>query len=157
MAIVTLTSLGCGGQRDTVIVSGTVTFDGKQVENGDIRFFPARGTGTRASGAPIIDGKYVAKYKGGVPIGTHRVKIRAFVLEGIGSAAGSAPVAEDLISRAPRRTKAQRKTIPLPIYVVEGREQFLPGKFNVNSELELTVSGDDTEQTSDFALTSKGS
>ncbi len=157
LTFTTLLIVGCRGKRDTVVVAGKVTFDGRLVSNGDIRFLPTQGTGARASGAPIIDGVYEAKYKGGVPIGTHRVVIRAFMLEGIGSAAGSGPVAEDLVSRAPQRSKEQRKEIPLPIYVVEGREQFLPGEFNVQSKLELTVTGENATQTADFELSSKGS
>jgi hypothetical protein len=60
---------GCGGS-DEVEVSGTVTFDGKPVEEGDIIF---RGT-DRAFGGKIKDGNY----KLTVSPGKSRVEITAF-------------------------------------------------------------------------------
>lgn len=45
---------GCGGPKG---VSGTVTYDGKDVEKGFITFFPADGVGNTA-GAKIVQGRY---------------------------------------------------------------------------------------------------
>ena len=47
---------GCGGEPKAQ-VSGTVTLDGVQVENGVIQFYPAGGAGQTA-GTGITNGKY---------------------------------------------------------------------------------------------------
>ena len=74
-----LLTAGCQKSNlDKVVVEGAVTFDGIPVENGEIRFYPAEGTLGPVSGAPIVDGQFVAKAKGGVPVGTHQVQIRGF-------------------------------------------------------------------------------
>lgn len=61
--------LGCGGGLS---VSGTVTYDGKPIEDGQISFLPAGGKGTPA-GAPIVGGKY--RVDEGLTIGPRRVEI----------------------------------------------------------------------------------
>jgi hypothetical protein len=73
-------SLGCNGGKsdlDKGIVSGTVTFDGTPVTNGQILFLPIEGTKGAASGASVVDGNFTVKGKGGIPFGKHRVEIRA--------------------------------------------------------------------------------
>jgi hypothetical protein len=55
----TLMIMGCGDQKESE-VSGTVTYDGKPLEQGSIRFSPVSGTGPSGGGA-IKDGKYSAK------------------------------------------------------------------------------------------------
>lgn len=48
---------GCGKSSGGVTVSGTVTFDGRPVEEGYVTFSPADGKGP-ARGGPIKDGKF---------------------------------------------------------------------------------------------------
>src|SRR4051812_28331476 len=68
IAVVALT-LGCGGEPDTGDVSGTVTYDGKAVDDGAITFYPAAGP---TAGGTIKDGKYTATK---VPVGTSKVVV----------------------------------------------------------------------------------
>jgi hypothetical protein len=153
LTLIATTAGGCGNPSDKVIVAGRVTFDGKAVTNGDIRFFPAQGGTGRVSGAPIMNGVYEANYQGGVPVGTHRVEIRAFVLEGVGPAAGLVTGSVDITTKASQASASGK--LPIPVYVVEGRQQFLPPKYNARSELEVTITGENDHHTQDFELTSK--
>jgi hypothetical protein len=66
---VMLALCGCGGS-DELEVSGTVTFDGKPVNEGDITFRAS----DRGYGGKIKDGKYTMT----VPPGKSRVEITAF-------------------------------------------------------------------------------
>ena len=59
---------GCGGQEgsERVVVSGTVTYRGEPLDDGEIRFLPIKGTKAPMSGAKIIDGQYAVEARGGV-------------------------------------------------------------------------------------------
>ncbi|QDU56034.1 hypothetical protein [Aeoliella mucimassa] len=124
------TMVGCGRSSDIdkVVLEGTITLDGQGIPNGEIRFFPIEKTQGPVSGGPIKDGHYVAKSRGGVPVGKHRVEIQAYRpgTQSAGSGPGSSKV--------------------------EGgpAEPYLPAKYNTNSELTCTVSSD--SKTQDFAL-----
>src|SRR5690349_13504580 len=61
---------GCGGGEQFGEVSGTVSYDGKPVEDGAITFVPDKGP---TAGGGIKDGKYSAK----VPVGPAKVSISA--------------------------------------------------------------------------------
>ena len=118
---------GCGasnGGIEKVIVQGTVTFDEAPIANGEIRFYPTAGTHGPVSGGPIKDGKYIARGGGGVPVGKHRVDIRAF--------------------RPNPRYKGNPEGGPIV--------QYLPNKYNAKSTLILTV--DRQDKNHDFVLTS---
>ena len=130
IALLTLlaTAGGCGAADDgpeRAIVTGKVSYDGRPVENGEIRFVPADGTTGPVSGGPIRDGMYRAEGRGGVPLGTHRVEIQAF------------------------RPDPQAAVDPLS--GDRPAEQYLPEKYNRNSTLEATVEAGG-EQTIDFNL-----
>lgn len=118
---------GCGsvGTLERVEVRGEAAYAGNPVENGEIRFFPIDGTLGPVSGAPIIDGNYHVIQRGGVPVGRHRVEVEAF-----------------------------RSSQAYPELNAEGghREQFLPHKYNVSSELTVTVPGDRSVFTYDLDL-----
>lgn len=126
LPLLALVSIGCsGGDLEKVVVSGTVTYEGEPVHYGYVTFKPIRGTKGPSSGALINDGKYVADGKGGVPVGTHQVSIRAFRPD-------------------PNATPAQLK---------EGASiQYLPPKYDRNSQLELVVTGESGMMTKDFHL-----
>ena len=123
--------VGCGRQSglQKVIVSGRISHSGSPVENGQIYFYPTKGTKGPVSGAPIKNGSYRAVAKGGVPVGVHLVKIEGYrsrraaddtdMLSGAG---GGAPV------------------------------QYIPPKYNRTTQLEVTIPGDQREYTRDFQL-----
>ena len=127
LLFIAVAPLGCrksGPKRS--IVSGTVTFDGTPIANGEIRFCPKDGTKGTISGAPIVDGKYIAKAKGGVQIGNHVVKIWAYETDTTG---GDADERDN------------------------GEIQYIPSQYNRDSGLTTTVK-DQSEQTLDFKLES---
>jgi hypothetical protein len=139
---------GCGRNESVVVVEGTVRYAGQRIMNGDIRFYPIEGTKGATIGAPIVDGLYRAVNKDGVPVGTHRVVIRAFVLEDIGPVSGQ-PAGGDLLAPVSPGPSAKPR---MPIYAVEGRKQFIPVKYNAQSELTAEVTGESNPQTIDFDL-----
>jgi hypothetical protein len=122
--------MGCGesGTLERVQVRGNVTFAGKPVQNGEIRFFPTEKTQGPVSGAPIVDGKYDVTQRGGVPVGSHRVEIEAF-----------------------------RASRAYPQLNAEGghREQFLPEKYNIGSKLTAVVARDGDAMQLNFDLSDK--
>lgn len=63
--------VGCSGDDGTADVSGTVSYDGKPVDDGAITFLPAGGKGGTAGGV-IKGGKYTATK---VPVGNSKVVI----------------------------------------------------------------------------------
>ena len=72
---------GCGrGDRgpERVAVSGTVTYNGKPLSEGTIRFVPLPNCPVPTSGASIANGQYRLEGNDGVPVGTHKIQIEAF-------------------------------------------------------------------------------
>ena len=130
LIVIFLALSGCGGDSgpDRVILTGTVSYQGQPIEKGVIRFIPSAGTKGPTSGAVIIDGAYEAKARGGVPVGTQRVEIRA-----------NRPTGE------PKPKDKQHLDIfPDP------QEQYLPKRYNDESELTLEVKAG--EKTHNFDL-----
>jgi len=122
---------GCGGESSDiqkVVVQGTVALDGQPVANGEVRFYPAPGTHGPVSGGPVRDGRYIAQGRGGVPVGRHAVEILAF-----------------------RPSSGARAAHP------EGGpvDQYLPEKFNEQTELTAEITGEDDPATINFDLTSR--
>ncbi len=151
-----LTTVGCGKGGDTwekVIVEGSATLDGKKVMNGDIRFIPVSAVTGPSVGAEIVDGHYRITNKGGVPVGAHRVVLRAFNIEGIGPASGNA-ADEDLFGgQQAKQSSGARPT--LPTYRVEGYPQFLPPIYNTKTRLKIAVTGKNNPQLENFELSSQ--
>ena len=99
---------------ERVVVSGQVTYQGRPVERGTIRFVPTGETRGPATGTTIKQGKYEAAAKGGVLVGTQRVEIIAIALR-------KDPMGRDLV-------------------VLEGAGvQYLPAKYNRQSTLSVTI------------------
>ena len=117
---------GCGGKSaiDRAVVQGAVSYQGAPVEKGEIAFIP---TGQQPSTiARILDGTYRIEAKGGVPVGGHKVQIKAF---------------------RPANTTAATDL------AVGGRgKQYLPSKFNTQSELIVNVESNGNAVTHDFHL-----
>ncbi len=125
-------ALGCGpAGPDRAVVSGRVSYQGQPVAFGQIVFRPNATTQAASSGAEIIDGRYVADAKGGVPTGTFSVRIYAHRLPS-GQPASAEEMAGDINAPA--------------------LQQYIPAKYNDQSELTLTVEPGQTRVNKDFEL-----
>ena len=70
---------GCGPSGpEKATVTGTVTYAGKPIEFGMIKFNPIEGTSGPVSSATIKNGEYRIDNKGGVPVGRHLVQIDGY-------------------------------------------------------------------------------
>jgi hypothetical protein len=127
--VLAITLVGCGDSSGLkkVVLRGKVSYDGQPIANGQIYFRPTGTTEGPVSGAPIKDGEYVAEAKGGVPVGTHEVRI-----EGYRSRRGDG--GEDLLSG---------RDAGAP-------EQYLPDKYNLKTTLRVTI--DSGTMAKDFDL-----
>lgn len=114
---------GCGdGQPATGTVTGDVTWDGKPLPDGHIKFETA--DGKSAGEAPIKDGKYTATVQTGdavVRITSNKVIGKKKMYEG----AADSPT-------------------------VDVTEELLPPKYNVQSELKMTVAKGDQQKPFDL-------
>jgi hypothetical protein len=119
--------IGCRGRAgpERVAVSGKVTFRGQSVEDGQIRFVPQAGTMAPVTIAPIRHGVYDAAASGGVPVGTHRVELRAY---------------------DPNEPAPQGPGMP-------PRKQLLPPNYNVDTQIAITVESGTRTITKNFELT----
>jgi hypothetical protein len=124
---------GCGGKGlERAVVSGNVTFDGKPLADAEIRFVPIEGTKAPISGAAVVNGRYEVLAKGGVPLGTHKVEIEAYRL--LSGARPKQAANDDLFAAS------------------EPKEQYLPARYNKNSELRLAIPPGSDALTRDFEL-----
>lgn len=109
-ALLAVTSLiGCNSsdQLQRVIVSGAVTFKGKQVEKGQIRFIPIDGTKGPVTIDPVDQGQFTTKNTGGVPVGTHRVEILGYDAK-LYASAGTGPGALQCLNYFPKNIICNR-------------------------------------------------
>jgi hypothetical protein len=75
LVLLSLLLCGCGAAEHTGNpVSGTVTFQGKPLDQGSIRFSPVGGQGTM-SGGPIKNGEYLLPATSGLEPGKYEVRI----------------------------------------------------------------------------------
>jgi hypothetical protein len=103
--------VGCGEPK-LGEVSGTITYDGKIVEQGSIAFIPVDGKGPTA-GSAIKDGKYLAQK---VSVGTAKIRIMGAKVTG------------------------QKKMFDDPDSpLVTTSEEYLPCKYNKQTELTFDV------------------
>ena len=102
---------GCGsGDRQSI--DGTVTLDGESLEKGSITFIPQAGTQGPTAGAEIVDGNYTISTAGGTFAGKFRVEITAARVSG---------------------------KIEIEGKIYDKHEQFLPDRYNTESQLEAEV------------------
>jgi hypothetical protein len=114
---------GCGHSK-VAEVSGTITYDGKPLQEGAIVFFPADGNGP-TSGSVIQDGKYVAQK---VWVGDAKIQITS-----------------------PKDTGIKKKVYDTQDSPeVSITTELLPAKYNSASELKYTVTSG--KQIKDFDL-----
>ena len=134
MCCALMTALLVGGGEDDglerVVVSGAVKYQGKPIPVGMIRFVPPPTSAAPASGSQIIDGRYSANIRGGVPVGTYKVNIEAY--------------------STVTNTTPPSKSAPPGLPVVN--KQYLPAKYNANTTLEITIQPGSGEITKDFDL-----
>ena len=110
-AIVFLVGCGPDDGLTRVRVFGSVTYQGKPVRDGQVRFCPESRAAGPLSIAPLKEGKYAFDHHGGVPVGTHTIRIRAWDPE-----------------------------LPLPQGPTDPeRPQLLPAKYNLESEIMLKI------------------
>lgn len=129
--VLLIAPLGCGRSTnlDKVIVEGVVSYDGKPVQNGEILFYPTGGTEGPVSGAPIVDGRYRAVAKGGVPVGQQVVKIEAYDTSPRGGGGDMTSVGRG-----------------------GARVNYLPDKYHRASQLTVEITSEDKTITRDFEL-----
>ncbi len=131
IAIVLLVAAGCGSQTTTMRVWGDASYDGQPIESGQIVLSPIEGTGGPSTGAAIERGKYDLRQEDGARAGgTYRVEITAYGTE---------------------RTYTPNASGKGPTTTI--REQFVPARYNRESQLRLKVSGVSDENRHDFELT----
>ena len=129
LAIIVVILAGCkppGLER--AVITGKVTYQDEPVQRGQLRFVPIEGTQGPPAGATIEAGSYTVKALGGVPVGTARVKIKAY---------------HDIDMPGGPPT-------PAATMGVRPGKQYLPDKYNKQSELNVTIAAG--EQTLDFEL-----
>lgn len=117
-------SVGCGKSGiERAVVSGAVSYRTAPIEKGEIAFVPENQQPTTI--ARITQGEYRIVAKGGVPVGAHKVQIKAF------------------------RTES---TPHVDLAVGDASGQFLPSRYNKESELRVTIEPGQEEITHDFHL-----
>lgn len=120
--------LGCGrgdGPK-RVPVSGEVQYAGEPVRDGRIRFVPIAPDVGPVSISFVKDGRFTTAEFGGVPVGKHRVEILAYDTTDLATR-------DSGFGHAPPR-------------------QFLPARYNTQTELVVTVKSQPTELIHDFHL-----
>ena len=138
MGTAAATVVGCSsaGGLEEAAVHGRVTYQGKPVEKGKIRFVPVKGTKGPANFGMINQGQYSVTARGGVTVGTHRVEIQAYR-----PAPGARPYTEE---QADGQIDIKPGDLP--------EEQFLPDQYNRKSTLEITIDPGSGSLTKDFDL-----
>ena len=124
--------VGCGRTSDRQALEGAVTLDGAPLAEGSITFRPMPGASGPTAGGRITEGKFSVSPRQGTFVGAFRVEIIA-------------------------TRKTGRKIIDTmwgEEHEVEQTEQFLPARYNRQSELtaEVTEAGPNRFE---FDLTSK--
>lgn len=77
LTLVSLILVGCNASNQKQAVSGTITFQGKPLDQGLIQFAPSSPEIPTASGANIQNGKYQIPQDKGLLPGTYDVRISA--------------------------------------------------------------------------------
>jgi hypothetical protein len=121
---------GCGDRSGRQGIDGTVSLDGKPLEKAQISFRPQSGTTSPSAGANVVSGKFSIAPEQGLLPGKFRVEITASRLSG---------------KKAPAPLTGEMITI---------EEQYLPAKYNQQSQLEAVVGANGLNHF-DFSLTSR--
>lgn len=115
---VVLAAAGCTPPPVPSGCQGEVSYEGKPVATGQIRFFPLSGTPGPGASTKVRDGRYTIGVGPGLTAGTYLVAVMATRPTG-------------------------RKLRPEPGYEAAGpvaeEESFIPERFNANSQLRVTL------------------
>lgn len=126
----------CDSGLDKVVLTGTVTYQGELLPNGDIMFCPVDDTPGPVAGGPIKNGQYTVEGKDGVVVGAHRVQIRAY-----------RPWTGSTLPPEKRNDPELRRLM------AGSREQYLPDKYSSpQSELIATIESSSAPVQKDFQL-----
>ncbi len=120
---------GCSSRPATVVVSGTVRYEGRALDNGEIRFLPQAGTAAPTNGSRIVNGRYAVVARGGLLPGSYRVEIESR------STVGNEPA-----------MPAEGEGPPRPAVNI-------PARYNSESTLEAEIPAEPREQSLDYDLT----
>ena len=125
-----LFSAGCGGSGgpQRAAVSGNVTLDGSPIPEGSINFYPTGASKGPSAGGEIHDGTYALAARQGPVVGACRVEIRA--------------------------TRKTGQKTSFGTKVADVVHQYVPAKYNTQSELTAEVAADGPNQF-DFSLSSR--
>ena len=113
-----LTGCGGAGGPDRGAVTGTVSFEGKPIDQGSILFVPVAGKAGSSSGAAITDGKFSIPQEKGPVVGLNRVEVHW-----------------------PRKT-GRKKEVGSPAppgTMIDEVEEAIPATFNTSSTLEQRI------------------
>ena len=126
--------IGCQGNDGQTPISGEVSFDGRPVAQGSIALFPMSGTPGASTGGKIEAGRYEIAAEDGPQLGgVYRVEIRAS-----------------------RGTGEKVETIEAPAgTLVDVYEQYIPPRYNDDSQLQIEIKPAAGEQQYNFTLTSR--
>jgi hypothetical protein len=119
--------LGCS-QAKRMAIEGTVTLDGQPLEKGSIAFRPLPGTTGPTAGAAIVRGKFVISPSGGPFAGSFVVEIS--------------------------NVRPTGRKVEGPRGLVDEHLEFLPARYNAQSELRAEVKTDGPNSF-EFSLKSK--
>lgn len=122
---------GCSSRPATVVVSGTVTCEGRPLENGEIRFLPKAGTAAPTNGSRVRNGRYSVVARGGLLPGTYRVEIES------------------------RATIGNEPAMPVEGEGPPKPPMTIPARYNAESTLEATIAAEPREQSIDYDLRAK--
>jgi hypothetical protein len=131
--MVSVVGVGCRRGPMRVVVAGTVTYRGQPITDGAITFLPRQAAEAPTTIVPITDGKYKADSRGGLPVGTYAVQIVGF--------------------HNRSKSRFQPAEIGQPSPEPEKDQQYIPAKYNVQTQLQMTLEPGRGPVTRDFALT----
>jgi hypothetical protein len=136
LVVVVVFSIGCGESSSLLPATGTVTYQGKPVENATVTFVPEKGD--MSTGTTDVSGKFEMKTKGkpGANAGKNTVYIAKQDLKGV----STTMTPEDMMKMASKGASFTPKSL-------------LPAKYNDPKNVVLTADVQSGKSTFDFALT----
>ena len=129
--------VGCGESGpERIGMSGTVTYNGEPIFEGEISFLPADGTQAPPTSTTIMDGKYQLPAKWALVPGTYNVSVMSYK-----PADSSAKLPGSELDRPPATGG------------IQVRDQLLPDKFNTKTTIpKITVKSGDPQTEKNFDL-----
>ena len=121
---------GCSKSSSRLGIEGEVTFDGAPLPSGKINFMPLPGTSSPTAGATITNGEFKVNSAKGVRPGPFRVEIKAV------------------------RPTGKKSTDDLTGETVDQQAQYIPAKYNENSELVAEIKANENNRLK-FTLSGK--